>query len=47
MSGNDKVEALFEQALKFKAEERAAFLAGPCERMSPGASGWRNCFGLL
>ncbi|HWN94122.1 MAG TPA: protein kinase [Methylomirabilota bacterium] len=26
----DKVEALFEQALKFKPEERAAFLAGAC-----------------
>jgi serine/threonine protein kinase len=31
MSANaDKVEALFEQALKFKPEERAAFLAGAC-----------------
>ena len=26
----EKVEALFEQALKFKPEERAAFLAGAC-----------------
>ena len=30
MNANDKVEALFEQALKFKPEERAAFLAGAC-----------------
>ena len=30
MSANEKVEALFEQALKFKPEERAAFLAGAC-----------------
>jgi serine/threonine protein kinase len=30
MSANEKVEALFEQALKYKPEERAAFLAGAC-----------------
>jgi eukaryotic-like serine/threonine-protein kinase len=30
MNTNEKVEALFEQALKFKPEERAAFLAGAC-----------------
>src|SRR5881394_1637255 len=30
MSANEKIEALFEQALKFKPEERGAFLAGAC-----------------
>ncbi|HEY0551336.1 MAG TPA: protein kinase [Verrucomicrobiae bacterium] len=30
MNANEKIEALFEQALKFKPEERAAFLAGAC-----------------
>ena len=30
MSANEKVEAVFEQALKFKPEERGAFLAGAC-----------------
>src|SRR5262245_473705 len=30
MNAPEKVEAVFEQALKFKAEERAAFLAGAC-----------------
>src|SRR6185503_4613170 len=30
MSANEKVEALFEQALKFKPEERGAFLVGAC-----------------
>jgi WD40 repeat protein/serine/threonine protein kinase len=30
MSANEKVEAVFEQALKFKPEERGAFLTGAC-----------------
>ena len=30
MNTNERVEALFEQALKFKPEERTAFLAGAC-----------------
>src|SRR4051812_11077186 len=29
-ANGDKIEALFEQALKFKPEERGAFLAGAC-----------------
>jgi eukaryotic-like serine/threonine-protein kinase len=31
MSANEKLEAVFEQALKFKPEERHAFLAGACD----------------